>query len=107
MQALHRKLWARTIKRQADEAFRSYSHVRVLKQSFETLVSAESSDFDEFEPHDYDGREKATSFLLKRLLSSLELWQQELKCHNLGTHEPEEIGACVRALKKPKIQVSS
>lgn len=107
MQVLHRKLWARTIKRQADDVFRSYSHIRTLKHSFETLVSIESADFDEFEQHAYDDREKATSFLLKRLMRSLELWREGLARKNLSTCEVEEIAACVRALKRPKIQVNS
>ena len=105
MQVLHRALWARTIKRQADDVFRNYSHIRKLKQSFEVLVSVESADFNEFDPHAYDDREKATSFLLKRLMSSLELWREVLMRRNLSPREAEEIAACVRALRKPTIKV--
>lgn len=107
MQALHRKLWARTIKRQADDAFRSHSHIRALKYSFETLVAIESTDFNEFELHAYDDREKATSFLLKRLMNSLGLWREELMRENLSTREVDEIADCVRVLERPKIQVNS
>ena len=104
-QTLHRKLWARTIKRQINSAFDCYAHLRALKPSFEAIIEVDSADFDEFDFNAYDDRMKATSFLLKRLVKSLQLWQQELQSRNWSTEEVELILNQVRALKRPRLPV--
>lgn len=102
---LHHQLWARTIKRQADDAFRNYSHIRKDKRTFEEIVDIDSSHFDEFNHFAYESRDVATSFLLKRLVCSLELWRQSLRSRRLETGEIDRIERDVRALKKPSIHV--
>jgi hypothetical protein len=90
-----------------DSSLRVEQALEIIRDQWLKDMKLESTDFNEFELHAYDDREKATSFLLKRLMNSLGLWREELMRENLSTREVEEIADCVRALKRPKIQVNS
>jgi len=102
-QSLHRKLWARTIKRQIDAAFSSYAYLRSSSPTFEEIIEADCTGFNEFDFNDYDDRKRATSFLMNRLVESLHLWREELRARQWSSDEIELILSQIRALKKPKL----
>lgn len=103
--ALHQKLWTRTIKRQVDTFFREYAYLRGERLTFEDLMSTDSSQFDEFDWASYDDKRVASSFLLKRLATSLSTWREELEAHHENTAQADQIAATIQALKRPRIEV--
>ena len=105
-QSLHRKLWAKTIKRQIASAFDSYAHLKASKPTFEEVIHVDFHDFNEFDFNEYDDRKKATAFLMNRLLESLQLWREELRSRAWNEDEIDLLVDQIRSLKKPRISVS-
>ena len=102
---LHHQLWARSIKRQINTFFREYSHLRALGLSAQDLLATNSSGFNEFDMTSYSNKHLASAFLLKRLLSDLSVWRDELFGLSLSTVEVDQIIATLNELKKPVIKL--
>lgn len=102
---LHRHLWTRTIKRQVATFFREYSHLRSEKPGLDELLSADTAGFDEFDFDSSLGHRVAAAFFLKRLMSSLHCWKEELSLAGFSTLEPDGIAESIQVLKVPKITV--
>lgn len=104
---LHRVLWARSIKRQADTFFREYGALRGQKLTVDQILSVDASGFDEFDWNAYADKRAAASFLLRRLLSDLDRWRDELEAHGLDSAQVAGIAASLAALRRPRIDVGT
>jgi hypothetical protein len=102
---LHRLLWARTIKRQLEEFFRCYGHLRKSKPAFEEIISVDASRFDPTRMEAYEAHGVAASFMLNRLMETLGLWRAGLQSAQLDTSEVDGIEQQVRFLKKPTLRI--
>lgn len=103
---LHRHLWTRTIKRQAETFFHVLASVEPRKQQFLRLLNLDTRGFIEAEQSSYRNGERAASFLLQRLVSDLDSWREELRGASWATDDPDQIERSLQMLKRPRIKVN-
>jgi len=103
---LHRHLWTRTVKRQIADLFRDYGFIRHQKLTADQILSTDTSTFDERDVNCYSNHIAATAFFLKRVLSTLDMWQRDVQRASGNVSEIDEIRRSVLALKKPTFEVN-
>lgn len=104
--ALHRTLWAHTVKRQVDTFFRNYTALRSARVNAEALLAVDTRGFNEFDTDHYADGHRACGFLLQRLFDSLAIWRGERVGAGLPATEPDAITASLWHLRKPRIVVA-
>jgi len=94
---LHHQIWSKTVKRQVEILFRHYPAAKKCNHNYDSILKMNTKGFNEFKVESYTDLLKTTSFFLKRVMASLDIWENEL---NSGSQKVENVHLISDSIKK-------